>query len=309
VATGARRGAQGPVVWSGAFIGLALLVKPLMALVAPALFGVWLLSIGRARLLKGLAASVAVALAVALPWHLSMVDLHGRAFTDQYFGNQIVERAAGALFDPQPWWWYAGHLLRSYWPWLATLALALVAIVRRGAPSRDRAALLLCLVWCAAWLVLLSAFADKRARYALLLYPFLSIASAVWLVKLAPMWIRRGGGRRWVDLGAVVAACVGLALVFTPLHTRLHEPPEPDWAAINALLRERPDAPLYDDGLDLADRSRLYLAQGRWPMDALGARPPARGAIVVRELREGEAAEKWGEVVFCEGRLVAERAR
>lgn len=309
VATGARRDAQAPVVWSGVFVGLALLVKPLMALVAPVLLAVWLLALGKARLLKGLALSVVLALAVALPWHLSMVSMHGRAFTHQYFGNQIVERAAGVLFDPKPWWWYADHFVRSYWPWLATLALACVALARRGAPRRDRSALLLCLVWCAAWFVLLSAFADKRARYALLIYPFLSIASAVWLVKLAPLWVRRGGGRKWLDAAAGVAACIGLVGALTPLGPRLHEPPEKEWAALNALLRTMPNAPLYDDALDLADRSRLYLEQRRWTLDALAPGGPAAGSIVVRELGPDDAPGKWGGVVFREGALVAERAR
>jgi len=82
-------------VVGGVGLGLALLTKPLQALIAPLFVLAWLVGSGRARWSKWVVASVGIGIAVALPWHGGMVWEHGREFTSQYFGREIAARAAG----------------------------------------------------------------------------------------------------------------------------------------------------------------------------------------------------------------------
>ena len=120
---------------AGVWIGLSLMAKPLVPLLALPLLGVWLFAIGRARLLGWLALSLGVALAVAAPWHVSMWSMHGDEFTSQYFGREIIDRAAAAPIaefnrgSGSPLY-YVSHLLKNYWPWLVTTLLGYIALGR-----------------------------------------------------------------------------------------------------------------------------------------------------------------------------------
>ncbi len=90
---------------AGVAIGLALMTKPLTALVAIPLLAVWMLSFGSATRVGWLALSAFVAVLVAAPWHLSMASAHGEAFAGNYFGTEVANRAAG-LKETKPWYFY-----------------------------------------------------------------------------------------------------------------------------------------------------------------------------------------------------------
>ena len=88
-----RRDRRSPVVASGIAIGLALLCKPLVALGVFPIFAVWLAIAGRARLIAWLGIAVAMAIVVALPWHLYMYATFGARFTRQYFLHEVIAHA------------------------------------------------------------------------------------------------------------------------------------------------------------------------------------------------------------------------
>ena len=192
---------------AGASLGAALLTKPFVALTAVPLLAAWLAwdarrpvdprrRVDARRALALVLVASGVALAVALPWHLSMVVSHGREFTSQYLGAEVVDRAAGRLTASPiwatPWWFYLHQIGVAYWPWLACVAIAIAARTRRarltGRGSVERWAV----VWAVGWLLLLSIFPDRRDRYALVVWPALSVLAGLGLAHAPWGWLRYG---------------------------------------------------------------------------------------------------------------------
>jgi hypothetical protein len=198
VAIGVRTRRGSWVLGAGVPVGLALLCKPLMGLVAIPLLAAWLVWIRRGSLTGWLLGAAALAIAVAAPWHVSMWMLHGKEFTAQYFGAEVARRAVGEAVGGQrgqAWSFYLVQILAGYWPWLvcAVLGVAALRTFRRG----TRALVLpsLGLVWFAGWFVLLSIFPDRRDRYAVPLYPGLALVAGPWLFG-AIRYEVPGGARR-----------------------------------------------------------------------------------------------------------------
>ena len=71
------------------------MIKPLVGLIAIPILAVWLLVDRRPRELAWLLVASAIALALATPWHLSMVLIHGDTFTAYPF--DLPEPPAAAL--------------------------------------------------------------------------------------------------------------------------------------------------------------------------------------------------------------------
>lgn len=302
VVVGAQRDARGPVALAGVPIGLALLCKPLVALLAPVLLAIWLLVIGRRRLLVASAMSVILAGLIAAPWHLSMLSLHGAEFARQYFGNQVLDRAAARLDNVghagEPWY-YLRKLAKSYWPWLPVLAVGL-ALAARGRFGRDRAAIALAGVWAGGWLLALSLFADRRPRYALPLYPMLALPAALALVRSASPSLRtmRRGIAAWIGPVALVGAIV---IAMAPL--RAHRGEHKAWLELFEWLQAEGVEDLWQGGFDGARSARLYLESGQWPratQDPTGRivhQPPARARIIYH-WRDGLAPGSDERIIF-----------
>jgi 4-amino-4-deoxy-L-arabinose transferase-like glycosyltransferase len=266
---------------AGMAIGAALLCKPLLGLIALPVFAVWLVAIGRAAVVPLLGLVAAVAVAVAAPWHLSMAAIHGSAFTDQYFGREIAQRAAGRLnADASTPLFYLIQLGETYWPWL--FPVLGVPLVYRRLPLSHRRLVLLAGVWSVAWLVLLSVFPDRRSRYALVVWPMLAALAGVFLSAAPLPRLRRGVSRIASRAGLVV---VLLGVVFSILPVRWANPPEPGWSELFAWIRagrhEGSSDPRWLDlwqGSLIAHRSsRLYVEFGRWPRPTRDR----RGEIIV----------------------------
>jgi 4-amino-4-deoxy-L-arabinose transferase-like glycosyltransferase len=308
------------LIIAGAWVGAALMVKPIVPLLALPMLAAWLCIVGRSRWLGRVALAAVVAAAVAAPWHVSMWAMHGEAFTAQYFGREIIDRAAGpaagtpggaAVFNTgsDSALYYVREVARSYWPWLATVALAFVALARGEGTRPLRAALWLALVWCAAWFVLLSIFPDKRPRYLLVIYPLGAVASGVLLARLAPRTVRAAwrGIALWAAPVAA-AACVGLVAS----GVRLHRPPHPQWAALAAWLAEDPSRELRVGALAPQRGAQVFLDTGRWPAptrDAAGRviAAPGAGALLIYHRRDGWAPGEHETVAFELDDLVVTR--
>lgn len=306
VVSGAMDRRRWLVALAGVPLGLALLVKPLVALLAAPILLVWLLLAGRARMAPWLGLGVGVAVAVAAPWHVSMATLHGEAFTSEYFVRQSLERGLSSRFGEEPWWWYLGYLGRHHWPWLPAVGLGVWAVLagRVGPGRRDGA--VLALLWAGVWLVALSLFADKRKQYLLPVYPGLAWAAALGIVavlpaawaRALPVWAGRFG------VGAVAVSALATLLVVP----RTRTPAAPEWGELHGFIGALGGEELWDGGLHYGDAGALYLNTGVWPRPrdgAAGAEPA--GALVVYDLaRTAPPAE--AEVVFSSGRLVVARA-
>lgn len=277
---------------AGACVGLALLCKPLMALLAVPLLALWRVREARranqepeSQTREGsrqphIAVSFAGAcvlmligaLVVAGPWHVSMLMLH-QDFAGQYFGAEVAARAAGDVTaGPQwtkPWWFYLEQLGTTGWPWLALALLGgldlVLAKLRPGARPLARWAVL----WALVWLVVLSVFPDRRDRYAVVVHPALSVLAACWLdSKRAYAW----RGRGLCNMATLVAMGAGAALLVVMVSGgRVHRRVDAQWPALIAMLREgvppgeNGTPRVWAAGLAPDRGARVYLEFGWWP--------------------------------------------
>lgn len=297
-------------VWacaSGASLGAALLTKPFVAAAALPLLASWLIwnslrpirshahpDLRRSLVPVGLA--TVVSLVVALPWHLSMVALYGGEFTSQYLGAEVVDRAAGRLTASpvwaKPWWFYLHQIGAAYWPWLACVAIALAAWVRHGRLTGRGSAERWAIVWAFGWLLLLSTFPDRRDRYAVVVWPALSVLAGLGLAHAPWGWLRygvRGFAAHWRIIGGAVIAG---AIAFSLLPIRVQRPIEPQWPAVFAYLDSLANEPVWQGGFSPARGARLYLERGAWPVptrDRWGntIAEPTEGALVIYHRRDG----------------------
>lgn len=298
------------VVLSGVFIGLAMMCKPLSAILALPILAAWLIAVGRAGLAWWILPAMLAAVVVAGPWHVSMVVINGDAFVNEYFGRQALDRGTGEAFETEPWWWYFGYLLRNYWPWMLTLVAGLFVWMRSSAARRrDRQLVWLEAIWCGAWFVLLSLFSDKRDRYMLHLTPMLAGVSAVWLARYSPHWLRRGA-QWWLDLCLGAAVVIAAGLMVAPVH--INEPEEHGWSEAYDYIRAHDDQSYYIGSIAYRDAGKVYMNTGIWPLphvDEHGdAIKPPPGALVIYHNDRQPRPDPNDAVVFDEGVISIVRA-
>jgi 4-amino-4-deoxy-L-arabinose transferase-like glycosyltransferase len=267
---------------AGVMIGLGLLTKPLVALVAIPIFAVWFAVARTPALIGWLGVTVVVAVAVALPWHWAMWARFGDQFVTQYFVKQSAERAVGGAFGAEPWWYYAALLAQTYWPWLpAAVGGAWLAVrPRRAGIAANVRGVMWPLVWVLVWLVALSAFGGKSGRYAVVLYPMLAVLAAVWLAAPGVRWvtIARRALVRWAGPAVVVA---GVAMA--ALGVRVHGPMSAHWAELDEFVRTSRGAGhevwMHPDMLWTG--ANVYLDTGAWPRFVGSSGTPGAGDVVV----------------------------
>ena len=287
--------AKRSVVWflgAGASLGLALLCKPLVALVLIPIVALWMAFDRRPRqIVPFVAASALGALLTGAPWHLYMAARFDQDFLSVYFGNQIAGRMAGD-HGSGPFYYYLLMLVNYTWPWIIALVLGLLAAIRGKLDPASRRLFLLGGVWCAVVLPALSVFTDKQPNYALPLFPPLAWICALGLHALGP-----GPFARWRDRGYPwlwVPALVG-ALTATLLPWRSHSGEDPDWRGIaDTVARERIDPSMVAGGrLQPKEIAAYYVFTGAWPIVADGS--PLEAAIVRKRVF------RWDHPVIFEG--------
>ena len=288
-------------IGAGVCLGLALLTKPLIALGMLPLGAVWLALIGRLdqRNLLMLGVSAGAAVCVALPWHLSMVIMHGRAFTDAYFVNQSYKRATGQMFNPEPWYWYFQHMAdgaRDVKPYrmlaIYGAALAGVALIAvRGLPREKRAGDVLALLYTFGWLIALCVFKDKRNYYLLVIHPGTALLAGRLLGSVIP-----GGIVRWMSVAGAMTGMVllGRAMVTAPKY-RERIPLPPERQALVDFIKAHAGEKIYNGGLTYQEPAIVYIHTGVWPIYFLEKeivqpeQVPPGGLIVYREDQLGRA--------------------
>jgi hypothetical protein len=165
----------------GLVSGVALMLKGAAGLLAPLSVGMALLLDHRSSDLRSreFRYSVLLALGVALPWHLTMLFIHGRAFLVEYIGYHVVARIKG----------FQNHLGPVYFTaltyWLTFLPFAVVAFI--GLVLRFRRPGKFAIVISSVIIVTLcfTVVGTKLMTYSVPAYPFISLlaASAIQTLK------------------------------------------------------------------------------------------------------------------------------
>ncbi|MEI6167747.1 MAG: glycosyltransferase family 39 protein [bacterium] len=266
---------------AGLPLGLALMCKPLMALMLlPILLG-WLLIGRQHRERPSLIPVLTVmftALLVALPWHASMIHLYGDRFVQQYFGHEVVARLQGYR-NREPVWYYAIEIGRSYWPWMIALFAGLFRWWQGPVSRHHRQMLWMASVWAGLWAVSLTLFPDKRPRYELPLYPMLAMISAygiaTWGWRPLRHWYRCG-----LPLTALLVVALSLAIHLLPI--QFQKPPEKDLTALVEWARLQDRTCVVSAAMTAIDESTVFLKAGYWPTPLpLAPKPLKPGSLVI----------------------------
>jgi 4-amino-4-deoxy-L-arabinose transferase-like glycosyltransferase len=312
ITTGIRRGRTWPVVLCGVPLGLALLCKPLVALLTLPIFAIWLALARRADLIRwAIPGALAIALLIAAPWHLYMYSAFGETFTQQYFSRQIVKVAAKPPHTSI--FYYLQENAITYWPWMLALIYACYLRITKSSvrwPRRDF--FLLAAVWVGLWLITLSSLAEKKPNYALPLYPMLSWICASGICRIRwPMlakWYKRG-----LPGVAPVSAAVFAVAALAPI--RFQEPPEKNWLALIDWIKagKIDTAQLAHANLELNDLCYVYLKTGSWmkslPLAEADPEWSQGNRLIVTKLRGGSnPLVDQNQILFSSGpvRVVSE---
>ncbi len=196
--------------WFYFLIGVSVLAKgPPGIGLAGAICLFYVVLTGRWRLLTRLEIprGVLVTALVALPWHLGMYFVDGRAYVKEYVFFHMLDRVSkpelgsDGTFD-----YYSSVLGVGMWPWIMLVPAALVATLAArhdstGAAGRVR---LLVGIWAVLAMALFALSATKFRHYILPVMPALAVLVAFWLDDV----LSGRGGR--IGLFALLGAALSL---------------------------------------------------------------------------------------------------
>lgn len=207
----------------GILLGCAVLTKGVIAFFALAALPLLLWWYGALRLLRTreVWGGMALALLIALPWHIIEFVTYGKRFWQDYVVFNITSRVRSDLFELAPtsnrdYIWYLAHFAL---PWTQVLALSVVPLLVwwREVPARMRAAIGFGLSMVTLVLCVFFASATKAPTYLMPLYPF---AALVLGSMFAVVYARVRGGVRvifWALGGLLFVLGVG-ATVYNSHH-------------------------------------------------------------------------------------------
>jgi 4-amino-4-deoxy-L-arabinose transferase-like glycosyltransferase len=146
--------------------------------------------------------SILAALAVILPWHATMIYLHGSAFFDEYFYYHVWSRTVTPLEGHRaPYWFYLNEIWLKTHPWWSIAPFAVVFAAWQVKRRRSSVVVLALIVFVFGFFTVAQ---TKSTSYILPVYPALALLIAdlfTWL------WDRR----RLAIRMAVILVCVWFA--------------------------------------------------------------------------------------------------
>lgn len=165
--------------------------------------------------------SIPAGIALILPWHATMIYLHGSAFVDEYFYYHVWSRTVTALEGHSaPYWFYFNEIWLKTHPWWVIVPFAVVFQVWQVKRGRFSAVLLALIVLVFGFYTLAK---TKSTSYILPVYPALALLSSdlfTWL------WDRRRLGIR-VAIVLLCACFVYMAIgKIRPYYVRIEEQDE-----------------------------------------------------------------------------------
>jgi len=216
-------GRRGLVLAGWAATGCAALMKGPVAIIGPL---VWIIyarwtegwpGVKRMRIIEG----AMVAAAIALPWFVVMVALHGRAFVDVALGYEVVARYMSPDFPGRDrgFSYFWGVWLGDAAPWSLFFVTATVWALSRWSTLEDgtRRAVQLSIVWFLTVLLLFSVSSYKLPHYIIPAYPATALlvgvfADAVMRGAVSATWLWRVPSALAAVLLIVGATLLGLLL-------------------------------------------------------------------------------------------------
>lgn len=175
-------------VWGAwALVGLGILLKGPVALLAPAIWTVWAVwsggktALARTRPLTG----VLLASLVSAPWFVFMIWAHGSAFVDIALGYEVVARYVSDAFPGRDrgLFYYLGVAPGDGAPWsLFAVAAFLWAWLRRDTLREGEIdGMKLAAVWFATVIAVFSISEYKLPHYILPAFPGMALATGIFL--------------------------------------------------------------------------------------------------------------------------------
>jgi 4-amino-4-deoxy-L-arabinose transferase-like glycosyltransferase len=167
--------------------GLAALTKGPVAVLAPAIWIAFAVIYHRKTFLPRLHlfTGVLVAATIALPWHLYMIALHGRAFVDVALGYEVVARYLSEDFPGRDRGilYFVGVWFGDAAPWSLFFASGVIwlYVCWRALDSTTQRVSVLALVWFATVLALFSVSEYKLPHYIMPAYPPTAILTGIFL--------------------------------------------------------------------------------------------------------------------------------
>ena len=194
-----ERTGQVYMLWFWALLGVSILAKgPPVLAVAGFMCALYVILLGRwKQLFDGafeIKRGILVCVVVAIPWHVGMWMLEGRAFIHEYIGMHLLNRAAEAeLGSKGTFDYYMSQIGYGMFIWAALLPAALAAIaLRTGTRTRaDRVRIVIAL-WAIASVAFFSVIQTKFHHYILPGIPAFAILVAFWLDDVAAHRARFG---------------------------------------------------------------------------------------------------------------------
>ncbi len=169
---------QGAPRWwyiAGAFTGIAIMVKGAAGLCAPLALAFALLLDRRFPELRSreVRNSVLLGCAIAMPWHLMILILHGRAFLNEYLGYHVLARMRGIEGHAGPVFYYLSEYWNVFMPFAIAALLGLLLHVRGQRNSAIVVSFFL-LITAASTLI-----GSKMPTYVVPAFPFISLLAAM----------------------------------------------------------------------------------------------------------------------------------
>jgi 4-amino-4-deoxy-L-arabinose transferase-like glycosyltransferase len=138
-----------------------------------------------------LLAASALFIVVAAPWFVLEAVRVGPTAASELIGHYTVGRFTGVIENQRgPWWYYLPVLVLGFFPWIAFVPAATVAVIdvaRTRVGSLER----LALTWTVVPLVFFSLAQTKLPNYIALMLPALAIVVALWFERLSDAVDRR----------------------------------------------------------------------------------------------------------------------
>ena len=202
---------------AGAFTAMALMVRGLIGLGLPVIFGLDLVAARHTRPRpnrRWLVGGLVLAFLPVTIWYGFLYLRYRGSFVSTHEG--WLSREVYGSLNP-PWRRYTGvieyawMLVKSYWPWLPAMIAGIVVICR----GRDRRLFLL-LGWAGTVFLLCAAAKSRVLRYMLPAYPAFAILAAIGIMRWTPRRIVERA-MNWIPALAVVAA-ISIVIFFPPAY-------------------------------------------------------------------------------------------
>ena len=246
----------------GVFAGLAFLAK---GIVACGIFLTGLLFLAERKQLSFLKKKepwLALLIFLVLPgvWIWAQYRVNGNAFLESYFMKQVQGSILGRTRPYGPFY-YLGHLLTVYWPWLPFFLHGIFIAFKE---EEKKPLWRLCLIWCLVVFLAFSAARFKIHYYLLPMFPAMALLAGLSLDRLIPA----EGKLLGFKLTALASVLAALFLSVSPLPLHHNRYPEIYRMApyLKEILREDDLILVYRDQAGITTPS-LYWVNPRLRID------------------------------------------